>query len=325
MAGGTIKSSGAGRPISRNDSLNSSWKEDRLKKATTTVGGGMSVGLNQSQNSSTQRQNSFPLVDPHPFELSCSDESNTVLLRNNGVDGYSAIKCPSCSSQFTKIVHVPYLLMCGHTFCSNCIDMALRTDPSYLKCGMCSINTSVQPQSESKDLVLNEPILELIDNKHFGLILSNSMFDRCAECEKAMAIVYCSECSASLCEECNHKEHTGSRVRSKHKPVPINLKPRPQPTCKRHPGQSCVLYCETERQPMCVLCKFYGHHKFHNYQLLNNSSTAYQKSLTEKLAQAEKIESSLSRAAQNLTNSKRQIKTRAIEAQEKLERSFEGI
>lgn len=315
---GTIKS-GVGRPTSRTDSLNYSWKDDRLKRTMGTTMG----GLNQSQNSSLQRQMSFP-AEPHPFESSCSDEMHSALLRVANTDEYSAIKCPSCNSRFGKIVHVPYLLMCGHTYCSNCLDVALRSDPSYLKCGICSLNTTVQPQSESKDMVLNEPILDLIENKHFVSILSNSTFDRCAECEHAMAIVYCSDCSASLCDECNQKEHTGSRVRSRHKPVPINLKPRPQPTCKRHPGQSCVLYCETERQPMCVLCKFYGHHKFHNYQLLNNSSAAYKESLVQKLTEAEKIEESLSRAAQNLTNTKRQIKSRAIEAQERLERSFEG-
>ena len=237
----------------------------------------------------------------------------------------SATKCPCCLSQFGRIVHIPYLLLCGHSYCSSCINIALKNDPSFLKCGLCSISTSVQPQSESNDLIKNEPVIELTENKEYQTILDNSVFDRCAECDIEIATTYCSDCSASFCNECNMQQHTGSRVRSKHKPVSVSLKPRPQPTCKKHPGQSCVLYCETERQPMCVLCKFYGHHKFHNYQLLNNSSSAYRTSLGQKLAQLEKVEVSLMRAAQNLTNSRQEIKKRAMESQDKLERSFEGI
>lgn len=311
-----------GRPISRTDSLNLSGKEDKLRETFGRRTAGLaatSSGLNQSLN----KQISFP--DPNPCESSSSEEFHTTILRPaNESEPVSATKCPCCLSQFGKIVHVPYLLLCGHTYCSSCINIALKNDPSFLKCGVCSISTSVQPQSESKDLVLNEPILELVESKDFLSILSNSMFDRCAECDRELATTYCSDCSASYCEECNKQQHTGSRVRSKHKPVPISLKPRPQPTCKKHPGQSCVLYCETERQPMCVLCKFYGHHKFHNYQLLNNSSSNYRTSLTQKLSQLEKIEASLYRAAQNLTDSKQEIKKKANEAQEKLERSFEG-
>ena len=315
-----------GRPISRADSLNHSGRGEILretlsrKKAITAI----SNGLNQSLNS-TQRQMS--ILDPNPCETSGSSEelSMSVLRPANDNKMISATNCPCCLSQFGKIVHIPYLLLCGHTYCSSCINIALRNDPSFLKCGICSINTSVQPQSESKDLVQNEAILELIENKDFLSILNNSIFDRCAECDKEIATTYCSDCSASYCAACNIQQHIGSRVRSKHKPVPMSLKPRPQPTCKKHPGQSCVLYCETDRQPMCVLCKFYGHHKFHNYQLLNNSSSAYKTSLTKKLAQIETIEASLSRAAKGLTDAKCEIRDKAIESQEKLERSFEGI
>ncbi len=315
------------RPISRTDSLNLSGKGDMLretlnrKKTIQTV----SSGLNQSLNS-TQRQFSIP--DPNPCETSCSSEELcTFLMRtaNNNDKVISATTCPCCLSQFGKIVHIPYLLLCGHSYCSGCINIALRNDPSYLKCGICSMNTSVESQSECQDLVQNKAILELIENKDFLSILNNSVFDCCAECDKEIATTYCSDCSASYCAECNKQQHTGSRVRSRHKPVPINLKPRPQPTCKKHPGQSCVLYCETDRQPMCVLCKFYGHHKFHNYQLLNNSSSAYKTLLTKKLVQIEKIEASLSKAARGLTDRKREIKDKAVEAQEKLERNFDGI
>ena len=146
----------------------------------------------------------------------------------------------------------------------------------------------------------------------------------CAECEKEPAALYCSECSASYCDYCNRQQHTNSKVRSKHKPVSINLKPRPQPTCRKHPGQSCVLYCETERQPMCVLCKFYGQHRFHSYQLLSNVAAAYKTTLTKKLSQVDDMEKILSEVALSQADTVVEIRNKAMEAQDKLEKQFAG-
>ena len=318
------------RPLSRPDSHQSMNHSGRGQKFRDTASrkrlGSLATGdLNESQDSAT-RQMSFP--DPNPCESSSSEDFNVAVLRynlaNQEDNTLQATKCPSCSRRYGKIVHIPYLLLCGHTYCSSCITFALKNDPSFLQCGICAIKSPIQPQSESKDLVENEPILELTENKEFISILNNTMIDRCAECDRAMATTYCSECSASYCDECSRQQHTGSRVRSKHKPVPINLKPRPQPTCKKHPGQSCVLYCETERQPMCVLCKFYGHHRFHNYQLLNNSANTYRASLEKKLSKVEKLEASLSKAAQRLADMRQDVKSKAMLAQDNLERNFDG-
>ena len=305
---------------------NSFGKGERLKESLHKIRlDSFTAGDLPMSSYSTRQQSIMP--DPNPCETSSNDESSAFLLRvanQSDSASISATQCPCCLKQYSRIVHIPYLLLCGHTFCSNCINYALKNDPSFLKCGICAVNTPLEPQSGSEDLIKNEPILDLIESKDFASVVSSSKADRCAECDREVAIMYCSECSASYCEACNKQQHTGSRVRSRHKPVSISLKPRPQPTCKKHPGQSCVLYCETERQTMCVLCKFYGHHKFHNYQLLNNSASTYRNSLSTKLSDVDKLEKELNTVAQALALAEEEIKQKATEAQENLEKNFEG-
>lgn len=271
--------------------------------------------------------NQHSFMDPSPY-CQTPVEGDVYLLRAlqpTNRENVSGLTCPCCSSHFELIVHIPYLLLCGHTFCSSCIDKAIkRADPSFLKCGICCINTPVDPQVSVSDFEKNEAILSLLESKEFRSAVANSRVDPCAECEKKPAIMYCSECSASYCNHCNKQQHTGSKVRSRHKPVSINLKPRPQPTCRKHPGQSCVLYCETERQPMCVLCKFYGQHRFHNFQLLNNAAASYRTTLVEKVALLDKLESRLSKDAEGHAEATEGIRNMAMEAQDKLEKSFSG-
>ena len=252
------------------------------------------------------------------------DEENTYVMKLINPELQTTINCPSCNGTFSGMVHIPYLLLCGHSFCSGCFEIAFKSDPSFLKCGLCGVNTPVEPQSGLDDLIINEAILDLVNSKEFAFVSTSFAFDRCAECERNNAVFYCNDCSASYCEMCNKQQHTGSKVRAKHKPVSINLKPRPQPTCKKHPGQSCVLYCETECQPMCVLCKFYGQHKFHTYQLLNNSAAAYRNVLSSKLAQVIQIENDMQEVAQEQSKMVSEIRKKAKDSQEKLEKFFSG-
>ena len=204
-----------------------------------------------------------------------NSENGTVVLL--GVDTnvnteQPATCCQLCGNNFNTL-RAPFLLLCGHSYCGQCIDQATETYPSALRCGVCSITTPLGQQN-ADTLPRNESILDLVTSREFTAMVNERNVEKCAECIHHPASVYCSECSASYCDSCAKKAHEGSRVRSKHKPVSVNLKPRPQPTCRKHPGQSCVLYCETEKQPMCVLCKFYNQHRFHKYAICRSCSCA---------------------------------------------------
>ena len=234
--------------------------------------------------------------------------------------------CQLCGNPFTNLgIRIPLLLLCGHSYCSSCLEKACESYmyPAAVKCGICKIITPLDQQTPDS-LPHNESILDLISSKEYVAISSDKHHETCAECERKIASRYCSDCSASYCETCSKKAHEGSRVRSKHKPVSINLKPRPQPTCKKHPGQSCVLYCETEKQPMCVLCKFYNQHRFHKFDLMLKVATNYSNSVNEKLNKLDILERELAETAKQLSESVEEINSNARRAQERLERHFAG-
>ena len=231
------------------------------RRTSTRAGLPLQRDLDLNSSGYSQRERRVP-----PPRLDAESECSTVVLlateAHAGVE-HPATCCQLCGKGFSTI-RVPLLLLCGHSYCEQCIHRATEKYPSALKCGVCSIVTPLGQQN-ADTLQKNDSILDLVTSREFTGIVTEKNVDKCAECIHHQASVYCSECSASYCSNCSKKAHEGSRVRSKHKPVPVNLKPRPQPTCRKHPGQSCVLYCETERQPMCVLCKFYNQHRFHKY------------------------------------------------------------
>ena len=224
----------------------------------TPAHGGLPFQRDLDLNSSgySQRERRGP-----PLRLGSEAECGGVLLLGTEGAQHSATTCQLCGNGFSTI-RLPLLLLCGHSYCESCIHRATDKYPSALKCGVCSVVTPLSQQS-ADSLPKNDSILDLITSREYRTMVTERNVDKCAECIHHLASVYCSECAASYCSTCSKKAHEGSRVRSKHKPVAINLKPRPQPTCRKHPGQSCVLYCETEREPMCVLCKFYNQHRFH--------------------------------------------------------------
>ena len=275
-------------------------------------------------NSSLNRSHRFSHVDHFVAYL---DDDVIVLGRHpEHNEEQLATNCQLCGNPFTNLgIRIPLLLLCGHSYCSNCIEKACESHlyPAAVKCGICKIITPLDQQTPDS-LPQNETILDLISSKEYISISSEKNLETCAECERKVARRYCSDCSASYCESCSKRAHEGSRVRSKHKPVSINLKPRPQPTCKKHPGQSCVLYCETEKQPMCVLCKFYNQHRFHKFDLMLKVATNYSNSVTERLSKLDQLERELGETAHILSNSVDEINSNARRAQERLERHFIG-
>lgn len=282
------------------------------------------VDLNSSFISRTHRFTTMPIPGASPdseigtvVHLTARSDSSRCQLK-------PAVCCQFCGNQFTTLgIRVPLLLLCGHSYCSNCLERVCENYPSALKCGVCSILTPLDQQTP-ESLPTNEAILELLGSKEYIVMSSEDNVEMCAECERQPATMYCGDCAASYCNTCGRSAHEGSNVRKRHKPVPINLKPRPQPTCKKHPGQSCMLYCETEKQPMCVLCKFYGQHRFHKFELLSKVASKYCSSVSEKLSKLEEVEKDLDAAAQALSLSVEEINSSAKKAQERLEKHFVG-
>lgn len=261
-----------------------------------------------------------------PFHTTVSG-SDVIHLRASVDDAKRDVPvtcCQLCGNGFTNVgIRVPILLLCGHTYCSSCLEKARDAGPSALQCGVCGVLTCLDLQME---LQKNDAILDLLASKEYQQLTSaQSLAESCAECEGRVATLYCAECAASYCQPCAKEAHQGSKVRSRHNCVAVAQKPCPQPTCKKHPGQSCVLYCETEKQPMCVLCKFYGQHRFHKYEMLGKTANQYCASVMEKLDKVEKMAGELDAAAKALWEAEQQVNISARKTQEVLEKHFEDM
>ena len=284
--------------------------------------------LENAELSMSQRSQRLRTIGHLFQQAGNSPENDVIFLRMDPAlpPNYPASSCQLCGNRFTNLgIRMPLLLLCGHTYCSSCLEKACESYdyPTALKCGICLIVTPLD-QLNPKQLPQNEAILDLVSSKEYNTICYEKNPESCAECEHRAASLYCSECSASFCDICRKKAHEGSRVRSRHKPVPVNLKPRPQPTCKKHPGQSCVLYCETEKQPMCVLCKFYNQHKFHKFELMSKVAVQYNAEIQKNLERLNQLEKELDEAAKSLYSAVSEINTSATKIQDRLEKHFTG-
>lgn len=300
---------------------------ERLKSPTTTSGLPFLRDMENADLSTSQRSQRVRTVG-HLFQEISAPENDMIFLRMDPghAPKHPASCCQLCGNGFTNLgVRTPLLLLCGHSYCSSCLEKACESCdyPVALKCGVCLIVTPLE-QLSPKSLPQNEAILDLVGSKEYTGLVKERAPEACAECVERTASLYCSECVASYCEVCGRKAHEGSRVRAKHKPVSITLKPYPQPTCKKHPGQSCVLYCETEKLPMCVLCKFYNQHKFHKFELMSKVASKYNTYVSEKLKQLEQLEKDFDGSAQSLYAAVSQINQSATKIQERLEKHFTG-
>ena len=83
-----------------------------------------------------------------------------------------------------------------------------------------------------------------------------------------------------------------------------------------------MLYCETERQPMCVLCKFYGQHRFHSYELLNQAAVKYSVRLSENTSRLQELDKAVNMAIQELVVAEKRIMESARHCEERLDRYF---
>ena len=75
---------------------------------------------------------------------------------------------------------------------------------------------------------------------------------------------------------------------------------------------------------MCVLCKFYGQHRFHKYEVLGKTANQYCATVTEKLDKIEKMANELDAAAKGLWEAEQQVGNSARKTQDVLEKHFDG-
>ncbi len=215
----------------------------------------------------------------------------------------SELTCPICLELFED----PLLLPCAHSLCFNCAHRILvshcptldeSSKPySAFQCPTCRYvitldqqgldglkrNVTLQniidriqkaslsgPNSPSETRRCSRDPFPSVDNSR--VMSSPSEAVQCQFCEQdppQEAVKTCVTCEVSYCQEClrathpNKKPFTGHRLTE---PVPDSrLRGL---ACPEHGEEKVNMYCVTDEQLICSLCKLVGHHREHQVAAL---------------------------------------------------------
>ncbi|XP_070564281.1 E3 ubiquitin-protein ligase TRIM23-like [Ptychodera flava] len=227
----------------------------------------------------------------------------------------NVLECGVCGDVFfLQGDKVPRLLLCGHTFCHDCLTRL----PTHGRLLHCPMDRQVTELGDSGiwGLKKNFALLELLEKLQEETITLNNdgTADNevipCDENEDHTASVYCLVCNTHLCAECSESSHS-TRTLMKHKRVPLSQKPRQRPTCPEHQTQLLEFSClekDCERNPlMCVFCKDYGRHKGHKHTLVETDADNVRLAIVEATQHIKVFTEEVTEAAKRLTSVIQQI------------------
>uniref|UniRef100_A0AAQ4QFZ4 E3 ubiquitin-protein ligase Midline-1 n=1 Tax=Gasterosteus aculeatus aculeatus TaxID=481459 RepID=A0AAQ4QFZ4_GASAC len=216
----------------------------------------------------------------------------------------SELTCPICLELFED----PLLLPCAHSLCFNCAHRILvshctPSEPiqsiSAFQCPTCRYVIALN-QRGLEGLKRNVTLQNIIDRyQKASLSGPNSPNEtrrarnseamtcpgdrvQCQFCEQDPpqdAVKTCVTCEVSYCDEClkathpNKKPFTGHRLIE---PVP-DSHPRGL-MCLEHEDEKVNMYCVTDEQLICALCKLVGRHRDHHVAALGDRFDKLKKS-----------------------------------------------
>ncbi|KAL8446580.1 hypothetical protein Emed_005034 [Eimeria media] len=82
----------------------------------------------------------------------------------------------------------------------------------------------------------------------------------CEVCELLPATLFCPADRAHLCDECDELHHSGSRLLSRHKRLPVTHSPFQFGQCPNHPSEMIDCVCMVCFVALCPHCILIGHH-----------------------------------------------------------------
>lgn len=118
------------------------------------------------------------------------------------------VKCPLCLCYLSQ----PVVLGCLHTFCVSCLESIV--EDSSISCPMCRSLFSLD-ENGVKGLKTNHYLANIVEK------LRKAQTARmCAECSNSLCKVFCKDCKACLCDNCNEKIHS-LRLMGNHNRIPF--------------------------------------------------------------------------------------------------------
>ncbi|XP_067315574.1 E3 ubiquitin/ISG15 ligase TRIM25 isoform X2 [Pseudorasbora parva] len=164
------------------------------------------------------------------------------------------LTCSICLCLFEN----PVSLICGHSFCANCLEATWKDRISSMSCPQCRMAFSSKPELK-KNTVLSavldayrikagvpEPVKE-----PFEVIKKDPDAIKCDSCMEAKAVKTCLTCMASYCEDHvrPHRENIIFRAHQLSDPLPDLM----ERLCSDH-GKLMEFYCVQHQSCICSNC-----------------------------------------------------------------------
>ncbi|XP_059427259.1 E3 ubiquitin/ISG15 ligase TRIM25-like isoform X7 [Carassius carassius] len=164
------------------------------------------------------------------------------------------LTCSICLCLFEN----PVSLICGHSFCANCLEATWNDRVSSLSCPQCRMVFTSKPELKKNTVLsavldayrikagVSEPVKE-----HFEVKMKDPDVIKCDNCMEAKAVKTCLTCMASYCEEHvrPHRENAIFRAHQLSDPLPDLM----ERLCSDH-GKLMEFYCNQHQSCMCSTC-----------------------------------------------------------------------
>lgn len=164
------------------------------------------------------------------------------------------LTCSICLCLFDN----PVSLICGHSFCANCLEATWNDRISSLSCPQCRMVFPSKPELKKNTVLsavleayrikagVSEPVKE-----HFEVKKKDPDAIKCDNCMEAKAVKTCLTCMASYCEDHvrPHRENAIFRAHQLSDPLPDLM----ERLCSSH-GKLMEFYCNQHQSCICSTC-----------------------------------------------------------------------
>uniref|UniRef100_A0A8C6WSP8 E3 ubiquitin-protein ligase Midline-1 n=1 Tax=Neogobius melanostomus TaxID=47308 RepID=A0A8C6WSP8_9GOBI len=257
----------------------------------------------------------------------------------------SELTCPICLELFED----PLLLPCAHSLCFNCAHRILvshctPSEPihsiSAFQCPTCRYVITLN-QKGLDGLKRNVTLQNIIDRyQKASLSGPNSpsetrrdrptadcyakMADRvqCQFCEQDPpqdAVKTCVTCEVSYCEECLKATHPNKKPFTGHRLIePLQDSHLRGLMCVEHEEEKVNMYCVTDEQLICALCKLVGRHRDHQVAALGDRFDKLKQALDSNLSNLIKRTSELETLMGKLIQTCQHVEVNATRQENKL-------
>src|SRR6218665_484249 len=223
----------------------------------------------------------------------------------------------------TEVYKCPKLLLCGHTFCLNCIqETALKASKGpgdEMPCPFCRRQFKIPSDGFTglKNNYYAEGLIQILKP-------SDALFTVCDSCseenqdeagkEVPKAEMYCWNCKQKLCEECC-RHHRKLKLTKNHKLISINelqstdedlLQSLVSIVCEFHKEEDLKIYCCVCKTVACSIC-FTENHEGHKGTHVTKAVDDFRKKIANNIERVKTLISQAGMKKSEITNANEDV------------------